>query len=395
MDTALSLRVLAVRNICRKPSRTFALTSLVAVSAAVLFAGFHLSASLRKGIAGMQDRIGADLMVVPEGYGQNQEGVLLSGKPSYFYMDKSVEDTIRAMDGVREVTGQFYLTSLSESCCDFPVQIIGFDPESDFLIKPWVRQYATDGRAFFAGSNVNVKDGCISFFAKKHAVGAKLAKSGTGMDNSVFTDLAGIAEIFEDAKEKGFCFLSDGDAATKTSAIYVRLEDGVKADTAALRIWQAVSGVQVIQQGTFLRTFADKMNSVVFFLWTLAALFLLLTVIALALTFSLTMYERRREFSILRVLGASPSGLSSVILNEAAIIGAVGAACGIFLSALALLPFSFLIAEKLDMPFCVPPVWQLAIFAVAVLLILTGACVLSTLHTAIRISRLEIYTEAK
>ena len=395
MDAALSLRVLAVRNICRKPFRSFALAALVAVSAAVLFANFHLSASLRKGIAGMQDRIGADLMVVPEGYGQNQEGVLLSGRPSYFYMDKSIEDTIRAMDGVREVTGQFYLTSLSESCCDFPVQIIGFDPESDFLIKPWVRQYAPDGRAFFAGSNVNVKDGCISFFARKHTVGAKLAKSGTGMDNSVFTDLAGIKEIFEDAKEKGFSFLSEGDAETKTSAIYVRLEDGIKADSAALRIWQAVGGVQVIQQGKFLRTFADKMDSIVFFLCLLAALFLLLTVIALSLTFSLTMYERRREFSILRVLGASRPQLASVILGEASLLGTVGAACGIFLSALVLLPFSFLIAEKLDMPFCVPPAWQLAVFAVAVLLILTGACVLSALHTAIRISRLELYSEAK
>jgi putative ABC transport system permease protein len=305
------------------------------------------------------------------------------------------EFIVKALEGVREVTGQFYLTSLSESCCDFPVQIIGFDPDSDFLIRPWVRQYATDGRPFFAGSNVNVKDGSVSFFSKKHSVGAKLAKSGTGMDNSVFTDLSGVREIFDDAKEKGFCFLSDGDMATKTSAVYVRLEDGVKADTAALRIRQAVSGVQVIQQGKFLRTFADKMNSIVFILWLLAALFLMLTVIALALTFSLTMFERKREFSILRVLGASRPQLASVILGEASLLGAAGAACGVFLSALALLPFSVLIAQKLDMPFCLPPVWQMILFAVSVLLILTAACVLSALHSAVRIARLEIYTEAK
>ena len=395
MEESLSLRVLAVRNICRKPFRSFALASLVAVSAAVLFAGFLLSESLRAGIAGMQDRIGADLMIVPEGCTQSFEGVLLSGEPSYFYMDKSVEDTVRQLEGVREVTGQFYLTSLSESCCDFPVQIIGFDPDSDFLIRPWVRQYATDGRPFFAGSNVNVKDGSVSFFSKKHSVGAKLSKSGTGMDNSVFTDLSGVREIFDDAKEKGFCFLSDGDMATKTSTVYVRLKDGVKADTAALRIRQAVSGVQVIQQGKFLRTFADKMNSIVFILWLLAALFLMLTVIALALTFSLTMFERKREFSILRVLGASRPQLASVILGEASLLGAAGAACGVFLSALALLPFSVLIAQKLDMPFCLPPVWQMILFAASVLLILTAACVLSALRTAIRISRLEIYTEAK
>ncbi len=393
MAQSLSLRTLAAKNIRRKPARTFALLALVTVSAAVLFGSFMLSSSLRQGITGMKERIGADLMIVPEGCGSGFEGVLLSGEPSYFYMDKSIEDTVRGLEGVRAVTSQFYLTSLSESCCDFPVQIIGFDPESDFLVKPWVRNYSTGGEAVFAGSNVTVKNGCISFFAKKHDIGARLAKSGTGMDNAVFTDLAVIRKIFEDASERGFCFLSDGNVDQKTSAIFVRLEDRSKADTTALRIRQAVDGVQVIQQGKFIRTFVDKMDSFVFFLSMMSILFLLVTVLAIALTFSLTMYERRREFSILRVLGASRHDISRVILYEAFFLGSSGAVCGVFIAALLLLPFSILIAQKIAMPFCVPAVWQLLLFAAAAFIMMTAACVLSALHTAVQIAGLKINVE--
>ncbi|MBQ2315381.1 MAG: ABC transporter permease [Treponema sp.] len=394
MEQSLSLRVLAAKNIRRKAFRSFALAALVTLSAAVLSGSFLLASSLRQGISGMQARIGADLMIVPEGCTQNFEQVLLSGEPNYFYMDRSVEDTVRGITGVRAVTSQFYLTSLSETCCDFPVQIIGFDPESDFLIKPWVQQYAAGG-ALFTGSNVTVKNGGISFFGQKHAVSAKLAKSGTGMDNAVFTDLAGVQDIFNDARDRGYSFVSDGDVHAKTSAVFVRLEDGAKADSTALRIRQAVEGVQVIQQGKFIRTFADKMNSFILFLSVMSLLFLLVTVLALALSFSLSMYERKREFSILRVLGASRSDVSAVILHEAFILGSTGSVCGIFLAALVLLPFSILIAQKIAMPFCMPAVWQLLLFAALTFVLLTAACVLSALHTALRIARLEIYAEAK
>ncbi len=395
MGSALSSWSLATKSIARKPLRAFLLGALVAVSAAVLFASFLLAVSLRNGIAGMRERIGADLMIVPEGYERSLEGVLLSGEPNYFYMDKGIEDTVRGVEGVAAVTSQFYLSSLSESCCDFPVQIIGFDVDSDFLIKPWVQKYSGEEGSVFAGSNVSVENGYVSFFSKRHRVVAKLAKSGSGMDNAIFADGATVRAIFQDAKEKGFSFFSDGNVESLASAIFVRLADGAKADTAAMKIRQAVDGIQIVRQDKFIRTLAESTASFSAFLAAMSVLFLLVTVLSLALVFSLTLYERRREFSIMRVLGADKAKIRSLVLYEALVFGISGSLCGISLSALVLLPFNILISRKISMPFCMPGIGMLVLLALAAFVIVTASCILSASHAALRISKLELYAEAK
>ncbi|MBR6341815.1 MAG: ABC transporter permease, partial [Treponema sp.] len=68
MEKALTTRVLAFENIKRKPYRTAALITVVALSAAVLFANFIITSSLKGGIKGLKNRLGADLMIVPQGY---------------------------------------------------------------------------------------------------------------------------------------------------------------------------------------------------------------------------------------------------------------------------------------------------------------------------------------
>ena len=191
MEKAITEKVLAIQNLSRKPFRTATLVTIVALSSAVLFASLLIVSSLKGGIFGIQSRIGADLMVVPEGYESKMENVLLSGEPNYFYMDKSVEDEIRKIEGVAEVSAQFYLTSLTESCCDFPVQIVGFDPKSDFIIKNWAKSRFTESdEMIFAGSNVNLEKNTVRFFEGTHNVTSKLAKTGSGMDNAIYADLS-------------------------------------------------------------------------------------------------------------------------------------------------------------------------------------------------------------
>ena len=36
------------------------------------------------------------------------------------------------------MTAQTYVATLSASCCSYPVQIIGIDIDTDFLIYPWI-----------------------------------------------------------------------------------------------------------------------------------------------------------------------------------------------------------------------------------------------------------------
>ena len=63
-----------------------------------LYAGSVLSLSLSGGVSSMSDRLGADIMVVPEGYDPHIDSILLSGKPSTFYLPRDVMELLREAD---------------------------------------------------------------------------------------------------------------------------------------------------------------------------------------------------------------------------------------------------------------------------------------------------------
>ena len=369
MEKTITVKSLALANIRKKPYRTAALTVLVALAAGVLFGTLLLTASIKGGLGGIKKRIGADLMIVPEGYESQAEGVLLNGEPSYFYMDKAVEETIGEIQGVAAVTSQFYLTSLSESCCDFPIQIIGFDPSSDFIIKSWAlkKVLKTSGdEIILAGSNISTEKNTLRFFEGTHEVSARLAKSGTGMDNVIYADLASLQKIFDDAKTKGFGFISDGDTKSKTSVIFVKLAKGAKPDSTAARIKGAVSGIQIIQSDKFVSGLVDSISSFLVILYAVSLLVILITVLTL-----------------------------SIVFTEAGVIGSLGAITGIGLSALIILPFNFVISQKLNMPFMLSGAGQIIIFVLVSFVILVTACLIAAIAGAVKVSKKEIYSGLK
>ena len=389
---------LALSNLSRKAYRTVLTATLIALSSAVLFASLVLSQSLKSGITGLRSRMGADLLVVPEGYEKGAENILLSGEPNYFYMERKVLDSVRAVEGVENASGQFYLTSLSESCCDFPIQIIGFEPESDFVIQNWAKsrvKTGTNEEFLLSGSNVNLTKGSVKFFGNEHKISARLSKSGTGMDNVIFCDFASLERIFEDASSRGFGFISDGDTKNKLSTVLVKISPDSSADAVALRIKKVLPGVHVIVGEKFIRNFSEKLSAIFVFLYSISILLFLITIISLALVFSITINERRREFSILRVLGANRSLLCSVLFWEAGILGAGGSILGIGLSALIVIPFNALIAEKLGLPFAMSgPGWILT-FAGVGFVVTVLSCLISAANGAVRVSKIEPYGDVK
>lgn len=397
MEKTITTSQLAFTNLKRKPHRTLALLAIIALSAGVLFGSLILVKSLKSGIQGLKSRIGADLMIIPEGFESNIEGVLLSGEPSYFYLDKEIEEKIRSVEGVGQVTSQFYLTSLSESCCDFPVQIIGFEKDTDFIVKNWARTKLSkdSSEIILAGSNISTEKKTVKFFGSSHKISAKLAKSGTGMDNVIFADLASLQKIFEDAKVRGFGFVFDGDTSTKTSVIFVKLAPGYKPDGTSLRIKNAVSGLQIIQSQKFISSLIENVRSIFAFLYGVAFLMIIITVLPLSIVFSLSVNERLREFSILRVLGALPSKLCGIVLKEAAFLGGAGSLCGIFLGALIILPFNYVISQRLNMPFVLPDIISLFVFGLFTFIVLIISTLAASVYSAVKVSKYTIYEGMK
>ena len=221
------------------------------------------------------------------------------------------------------------------------------------------------------------------------------------MDSAIYTDTATLKNIFLDAKSKGFGFISGDDIDKKVSAVFVKLSDGVKADSAALRIQRALSqvpdapAIQIIQNEKMISNLMNKFSAILIFMNALSSFILIITFTTLAVVFSLMLNERLKEFAVLRVLGASHSKLEKIVFEEAGLLGCAGAVTGIFFSLLIIIPFNVLISEKLALPFAMSSLSQIIIFSVLVFVIILAASILSSVFSAIRISKFEPYGDVK
>ena len=187
------MKSLAAKNLKGKPLRTAVLVILSALLTFTVFGGTVIVESLDTGLASLENRLGADIMVVPyEAATQKKfEDMVLQGSTGYFYMDSSKLEMIKNTEGVKRVSPQFFLASTSSSCCSVAVQIIGFEPETDFTVTPWIKKsYGKDLEKLdvVVGNDLNAFVGDeLSFYGVKCKVAAKLDKTGTGFDTAVFT----------------------------------------------------------------------------------------------------------------------------------------------------------------------------------------------------------------
>ena len=402
----LSSLSIALSNLSYKINRTLSMLLLTSLCAASVFACVVLYFGLKNGINTIQKRLGADLMIVPKGAEQKMQSVLISGEPNYFYMEKEIAEKISQIEGVEKVTSRFYLTSVSEDCCDFPVQIVGFEPETDFVISPWIEEsFPPDSKKFteefytegcvVTGNNVLTQKDGVRFFGKTHPVSGKLSKSGAGIDNAVFVSMNTLKEIYDDAKERGFGFISDGKAGSKVSAVFVRLSEGAKADSTAVKITSRIPNVSVVKRDAVFSEISSSLDSVFFILKILAVSVTLFTVISLAIIFPLAVSSRTAEFSILRILGAAHKKCAEILLYEALFISVAGGLSGIALACLLVFPFCTAIDSALSVPLVFPPPAILFLTGCAVLLAVIFAVLLSALKSIIAVSKLEPYSAMK
>ena len=120
MPPLSSLRI-ALANLSQKPFRSMSLALIVAIFSFMLFSGTMVSANLQAGIQSLSARMGADLLVVPQGEGKKIESVILRAEPTTFYIDESLLNVVQKIDGVAQASGQLFISSLDAQCCSVKV----------------------------------------------------------------------------------------------------------------------------------------------------------------------------------------------------------------------------------------------------------------------------------
>lgn len=391
---------LIIENYLRNPFRSFGLSLLIALLASVLLVGGLLSLSLSKGLNRLSSRLGADVIVIPQGSEINDQTILLQGDSKYAYLPQGALEFIRGLAGVERATPQYFLTTLSSSCCEQKVMIIGFDPASDFVIQPWIREVLTDRLpkgAIVVGSDISVGEKkTVKFFDHEYPVAASLEPVGNKLDQAVFVDVATLAQIREAAKAKGVVFLhqdvrSDGSDAPLYSSVLIKLRAGADIDRLSQEIHTRFDGVQIRTRKDLFSGLEKSANFLQIVVWSIVGLFLVIAVAAIVISFSLSTRERRREYALLRIVGYARKRLRTLVLGESLLVSAVGSYIGLLFSSVAFFTFKIWIGEHVSVPFIVPGNAEIAAVYAVVILLLHSVGPVAVYGVANKVSKIDAY----
>ena len=391
----LSTGNLSLKNLQAKPVRTACLFIVVAVLAFTLFGGSIITLSLQQGLDTMTKRFGADLMVVPKGASEKAQGLLLRGDSGYYYFDAGIVDKVAGIEGVVCASPQFFLTSFSTECCDADVQLIAYDPDTDFVVQPWIaekrRESVSDGQVV-VGSRIELREnGTIKLFNDEYPVAAQLSRSASGYDTSIFMTMNTMRALIDNAHAQRYGFLADSYEGEIISAVLAKTDSSRPPSLIDWDIRRQNDGVEVLRsQGIFARI-AGTLSGLVKYIHIFSIALWALAVIVLAAVFSGTIHERKKEFAVLRILGATRKKLIGIVLSESAIAGIGGGAAGIVLACLVVFPFSVYISGRLELPYLDAPIFKIIPLVFGSLFLSAVAGPLSSLYSALKISRAETY----
>ena len=392
----MRLGQLPLKNLTRRPGRTAALVLLTAFLALSVFGGSVVVRSLRSGLDSLEARLGADIIVMPATAESKVsfKNMLLQGTTGAFYMDGSVLDRVREVEGVAVAAPQTFLASLKADCCAVKVQVIGIDPEVDFTVKPWIDRSTT--RAL---GDMDVAVGCdvtadvgedLRIYDLNTHVVAKLAETGTGLDTAVYCTMDTMRTLLAAAEAKGVTHKITSETDDLISAVYVKVKDGY--DVGQVNNWLNghIRKVTAVRARSMFTDVSDSLTGISRTVSLLIGAVWALAFIILLIAFGMMANERRREFAVLRLLGASRGMLARLMLVESALCSLAGGLIGVGAAAVAVFPFAMLIETRLGLPYLTPPAGTILALAAGTVLatLLVGA--LSSAWSAWRLSRTDV-----
>lgn len=389
---AATLLRLSTYNLMRNPGRSAVAILSVLLAAGTAFAGGLISTGVNHALTVGMSRLGADLMVVPRGAVGGTHTALVMGEPVAFYMDGSITEQVRAVPGVAAASPQVFVETLSSSaCCTGRLLVVGFDPETDFTVQPWL--YEALNRSLgpdevVVGNHVLMSPSePIQLYGSPYTVAGRLDPTGMGMDETVFIPLDSVADMAERSRTRAEKPLEIPPGSI--SAVMVRVAEPGDADRVARAIEAAIPGVSALTGGQVTQSVARSVSDLMAGLVPISAGVFVVSLILLLVLFWAATMERAREIGILRAMGATARQTVLTMAGEAVLIcligGLLGVAAGVGVYGL----FQDAILFSYALPFLWPSLTQQMLSAALVVLGAGALGALAAAWPAWRLARME------
>ncbi|MCL6471403.1 MAG: FtsX-like permease family protein [Firmicutes bacterium] len=323
---------MVLRNIQRRPFHAILTIFVISITVTSLFTSLWLGRGLERGLNLGIQRLGADVIVLPEKAEAKPEQMLFTGTPLSVYMDKSLYKEILSLPGVKQATPQFFTKTIAASCCGLvsPGRIVGLDSNTDFVVAPWMINKLNrplGDHELIIGSNIDMAVGDrIIIRGELFKTIEHLAPTGTGIDDTAFISMDTARRLAKESPDLQYLW-TDKKPDQLFSAILVRVEDPGKTNEIVQAI-NKLSGVNAVPSLQVVQETRQRMHVVTSLLYALTAVLWLVSLASLLGRFASLVMERKTEIGILRALGARQWGVFRLILWEAGCLALVSALIG-------------------------------------------------------------------
>ena len=369
----------AIKSISKQGFRSMIFFLLVFLSSACLYGvGFFIQ-NMQTGIEQVDKRIGADMIAVPSAYSDSAKDALFAGEACTIFFRDDPSGKIAQLNGIANVSSQLYLETLSFDCCAAGgVQIIAFDPETDFTVSECIsgediRKLSAD--EIIAGYSSGMKKGSsVVFFGKKFTVAYVLDETGMGYDQSVFVSYEA-ADKITSSPEYNYLF---GERTDLSSMILIRADEGYDTEQLKESIEILFDDVSVYTTDALVKSLNKQLDYYKAFGNIMGAFVVILAAVSLFALVTITFYQRRSRVGSLLSVGICRSRIVKIFLLEYLYLTLLGTVSGAVFSAVIVLPLHNVIKQSMDLPYKFIGFGNMVLLFIAVLcvniLILLIAC---------------------
>lgn len=351
----MNLTKLAYLNITRRLGKSSITMIIVGVTIAIFTLVFSLHSIVKSGIELSTDRMGADIVILPNEANVNDMETMFTGVPILEYMDRDIADKKLPMEDIESITEQFFIKTLANTgCCGYETEqrIVGVNQDTDFILKPWFNEFnverLSEDQLLIGGRIDRTMGSKVTIFNKDFSVVGDIYKTGSSVDQSIFMDISVARRLGDEMNPDG---IFDGKSTEKlVSSILIKTKEGVDPRDVVRKIKSNEIDAQVISTADNLSKLSNQITTVSKVLGGFSLALILTSSLALAARFNSMASERKKEIGYLHAVGLKRFRIVRLILTEAMIIVAIGGLIGAFAGVMLTTPLYDMISEIMILP---------------------------------------------
>jgi putative ABC transport system permease protein len=409
MTQKMSYVTFIAASLRNKPGRNLATLFCFAFIAANIFSGQFLIAGAAGGLDRGVSRMGADHVIVPSQYmvflggaGPDNTIAIVMAEPSDYRIRAGIMEKLRTVQGVSVMSPQLYVATLDlPELSPEPVNIYGFDPETDFTVQPWLQKPLDNplrSGEMIVGQGISGNIGTRIFLGgQSFVIAGRLDPTHSSIDHAVILQLA---DAYSVAATKGIVSQSapkivPGDV----NAVLIRDVPGEDQDVITKRIKRVFTSspeyrsVSVIGKHFSLDPVAEDIRAIPGLLNLISVFVVIIALPLIALIAAMVAHERQREIGLLKSMGAKRNTVFLLVIAESLVLAAAGGVAGVGLSFLALFLMNWkgILNSALQVSFRMPSLIEIGSMAGLALLVVITIGSISALWPAYQSSAMNPY----